>query len=63
MCEKPKLPTTPGSVVWVDGFLMLTRWGNWVSDAVFTLTVAEVEAEGYRIIFDAGDPEQEAPNE
>ena len=50
-----ELPTTPGSVVWADSLLMLSRWGNWVSDGVFTVTAAELATEEFRVIFDADE--------
>lgn len=63
MSDKKELPIVAGSVVWADSFLMLTRWGNWVSDGVFTLTNDQMELEDFTVIFDAGDPFQEATDE
>jgi hypothetical protein len=51
--ETTTLPTTPGSVVWADGYVMLTRWGNWVSDGVFAVTADELAAEPFVVLFDA----------
>ncbi|TFC59433.1 MULTISPECIES: hypothetical protein [unclassified Cryobacterium] len=47
------LPTTPGSVIQADSLLMLTRFGNWVSDGVFTVTAEELAGEAFTILFDA----------
>jgi hypothetical protein len=49
------LPTTPGSVVQADSLLMLTRWGNWVSDGVFTISATELSDEDFTVLFDAAD--------
>lgn len=60
MSDTPKLPTTPGSVVWADSYFMFSRWDNWVSDGVFTVNSEELAKEDFKVIFDAGDPEQAA---
>ena len=50
------LPTNPGSVVGVDGDLaMLTKFGNWVSEGVFTITNEEMEKEKFYVVFDSDD--------
>jgi hypothetical protein len=51
--ESIELPTTPGSVVWADSYLMLSRWGNWVSDGVFAITAEDLADEPFVILFDA----------
>jgi len=49
-----ELPTTPGSVVRSDSLLILSRFGNWVSDGVFAVSADDLMTDGFTVIFDAG---------
>lgn len=53
--QKDTLPVRPGAVVNVDGDrAMLTKFGNWVTEGVFTMTNEQILAEDYVVEHDPG---------